>query len=76
MAAGAVHGGGGGMHGCMARKWSVCGAQSHATCALQHGLGAMGEERRRSGAKQAWTAETQQEVTVPHLPLGTVGSIR
>ena len=40
--------GGGGMYGCMARKWSVWGSVAGHVCAAA-GLGAMGEERRRTG---------------------------
>ena len=40
--------GGGGMYGCMARKRSVWGSVAGHVCAAA-GLGAMGEERRRTG---------------------------
>lgn len=39
--------GGGGMHGCKARKRSVWGSVAGHVCAAA-GLGAMGEERRRT----------------------------
>ena len=50
---GAVWGscGGGGMHGCMARKRSVWGSVAGHVCAAA-GLGATGEERRRTTQRE------------------------